>query len=188
MNNKLKDALNNVEMTYDELIEIANDIISPIVSSSNSIISDINSNINTLSIDNIRDYILRLQLKAYELVEIKEKSTFKADLAEAIYKEQFAIKFNGLEGTAAAKDKLATVETSSEVLAENLYSLISSLLKTKVDAIHRMIDSLKSVLMSRMQELKLSNTMMSTAYDGESPYNSSTTGNRQILNETYITI
>lgn len=176
MNKKLDDALNKVEITYTELVQIANEMLSSIIDPINDMITDLNSKINSLSIDQLRDYILRIQLKAFEISEIKEKSAMKAELAEAIQKEQFAINFNGLEGSAAAKDKLALVATSSETVVETLYNLIANLLKTKLDQLHRLVDALKSILMSRMQESKF----MNIGVDNTIP---NTISGRTILNE-----
>jgi len=44
---------------------------------------------------------------------------------------------------------------SEEIIVESLYKLVANLLKTKLDALHRLVDALKSVLMSKMQEAKL---------------------------------
>lgn len=176
MDKKLDDALNKVEVTYTELVQIANEMLASIIDPINNMINDLNSKINNLSIDQLRDYILRIQLKAFEISEIKEKSAMKAELAEAIQKEQFAISFNGLEGSAATKDKLALVATSSEIVVETLYNLIANLLKTKLDQLHRLVDALKSILMSRMQETKF----MNIGVDNTIP---NTTNGRTILNE-----
>lgn len=176
MDKKLDDALNKVEVTYTELVQIANEMLASIIDPINNMINDLNSKINNLSIDQLRDYILRIQLKAFEISEIKEKSAMKAELAEAIQKEQFAISFNGSEGSAAAKDKLALVATSSETVVETLYNLIANLLKTKLDQLHRLVDALKSILMSRMQETKF----MNIGADNTIP---NTTNGRTILNE-----
>ena len=126
--------------------------------------------------DQIRDYILTIQLKAFEISEIKEKAALKAELAETLQKEKFAVSFNGLEGSAAVKDKLALVETSAEIVTEALYNLIANLLKTKLDQLHRLVDALKSILMSRMQETKFMNI-------GSTNDVPATTGTRVTLNE-----
>jgi hypothetical protein len=157
MDKKLETALNNVETTYGELVNIANDMLNPMFEPINMIIVSVNATVNAMSIDQIRDYILQIQLKAFEISEIKEKAALKAELAETLQKEKFAISFNGLEGSAAAKDKLALVETSAEIVTEALYNLIANLLKTKLDQLHRLVDALKSILMSRMQETKFMN-------------------------------
>jgi hypothetical protein len=157
MDKKLETALNNVETTYGELVEIANGMLDPMFEPINAVISRVSASVNAMSIDQIRDYILTLQLKAFEISEIKEKAALKAELAETLQKERFAVSFNSFEGSAAAKDKLALVETSSEIVSEALYNLVTNLLKTKVDQLHRLVDALKSILMSRMQETKFMN-------------------------------
>ena len=157
MDKKLETALNNVETTYGELVDIANGMLNPMFEPINMIISRVNASVNAMSIDQIRDYILTIQLKAFEISEIKEKAALKAELAETLQKERFAVSFNSFEGSAAAKDKLALVETSSEIVSEALYNLVANLLKTKVDQLHRLVDALKSILMSRMQETKFMN-------------------------------
>jgi len=157
MNKKLQDALEVVDTTYFDIVDIANGAVKPITQEVDDLVKTINLTVNSLSIDQIRDYILRLQLKAFELSEIKEKSALKAELAEALQKEKYAVRFNALEGSAAVKDKLAIVETAPEVVSEAFYNLIANLFKTKLDQIHRLVDALKSILMSRMQETKFMN-------------------------------
>jgi hypothetical protein len=157
MNAKLETALTNVETTYSELVEIANGMLKPLFDPINQLVNTISATVNALSIEQIRDYILQLQLKAFEISETKEKAALKAELAETLQKEKYAVSFNSLDGSAAVKDKLALVETSSEFVSETLYNLVANLLKTKVDQLHRLVDALKSVLMSRMQETKFMN-------------------------------
>jgi len=170
MNAKLEAALNNVEMTYGELVEISNSMLKPMFDPINTLVSTINSSINSLSIDQIRDYILQLQLKAFEISEIKEKAALKAELAETLQKEKFAVEFNGLDGSAAVKDKLALVATSSETVSEALYNLVANLLKTKLDQLHRLVAALTSILMSRMSEAKFINANTSVGQPGEKTY------------------
>ncbi|MBO7078454.1 MAG: hypothetical protein J6W64_01430 [Bacilli bacterium] len=184
MNKKLEEALQNVEMTYAELVQIANDITGPHFNPINDIVNTISEIVNTLTIDQIREYILQLQLKAFEISEIKEKSALKAELADALQKEKFATTFSSLEGTAAVKEKLATVEVAEAVLSETLYTLVANLFKTKVDQLHRLVAALQSILMSRMQETKFMNigaTNEIAATAGQS-YNSK---QKTILNEQF---
>jgi hypothetical protein len=112
-----------------------------------------------MSIDFIRDSILQLQLAVYSLSELRDRSGIKATCAEATKKEAYAASYVGQEGTAGVKDSNTTLAISENVVAQCLYDLVASLVKTKVDQLHRMIDSLKSILMSRMQEMKISSSM-----------------------------
>lgn len=151
----LNKALENVEMSYGDIIEIANDILYDILSPIDSLMSELNNSMSTLTTESTRDYMIRIQLRAYELSEIKEKSALKASCAEAIKNEKHAISFNKAEGSAAVKTNIALIESSEEIVIEALYEYIASLLKTKLDQLHRAVDCLKSILMSKMQEAKL---------------------------------
>lgn len=157
MTEQLSHSFDNVDISYDNLIDIANDIIKQTTSNIDDIITDINDNIQNMNNDLIRHYMLQLSLQSYSFSEIKEKSAFKAELAETIKKEAYATKFNSLEGTVAVKQNNAELAVSNENLAEQLYTLIASLFKTKLDEVHRVVDTLKSVLMSRNAEAKMSN-------------------------------
>lgn len=154
-NKKLAEALNNVEMCYDELVAIANDIVNPIVANVNALVENLTANCNDMPMDAIRNFILKLQLAAYSLSEVKEKSALKSELAETIQKTALATQYLGADGPVATKEKIAFLNISQETLAQTTYELVSNLLKTKLDQTHRLIDSLKSILMSRMQEAKL---------------------------------
>lgn len=176
MTEKLSVALNNLETNYQYLVEIANGMLANVLGPVSELVNEVQARANNMSIDQLRDFILRLQLKAFEISEIKEKSALKAELAEALQKEKYAISFNGADGTAAVKGNIATVESSGEIASEALYNLVANLLKTKLDQLHRLVDCLKSILVSRMQETKFMNIGSTNEISG-------TTNGRIILNE-----
>lgn len=179
MNKKLEDALNSVEMTYGELVEIANGIVDPIVKSANELVGKLDQDVNALSNDQLREYTLMLQLKAFGLSETKEKAGMKADLALALQKEAYAVSYASMEGAQGTRDRLATTATAQETLVQVMYSLVSNLLKTKVDQLHRLVDALKSILISRGQEAKFMN--VGSTNQGAGALNSN---GRTILNES----
>lgn len=158
MKDSLKQSLDNVDMTYQDLLYIADDIIHDYVSEINDLISFAYSKSENLTNDMLRDLIIKLSLKGFTFGDTKEKSILKSQCAESLRKEAYAKQFSMLDGSVAAKDTKATLNISDEILTDHLYSLISSLFKTKLDEIHRCVDALKTVLMSRLQEAKLSNT------------------------------
>jgi hypothetical protein len=153
-------ALEAVEMTYAQIKDIADSMLAAPFEEPNRIVESIQFNVESMSIDLLRDYILRLQLSVYSLSELRDRSGIKASCAEAIRKEAYASSYIGQEGTAGVKDSNTTLAISENIVAQCLYDLVASLVKTKVDQLHRMIDSLKSILMSRMQEAKLSATSL----------------------------
>lgn len=160
MTPKFKAALEQVEMTYGEIVDIANSMLAGPFEEPNRIIDFIQDNVESMSIEMLRDCILRLQLAAYSLSELRDRSGVKATCAEAIKKEAYATSYIGQEGTAGVKDSNTTLAISENIVAQCLYDLVASLVKTKVDMLLRLVDSLKSILMSRMQEIKLNATSL----------------------------
>ena len=153
----LDEALNNANVTYKQLVEIANGIVSKCTDSIDNIIKPAQESIERLTNDDIRTLMLKIAMASYAFSEIKEKSAFKAQCAEALRKESYANEFNSAVGSVAAKENTATVNISDEIIVENVYDLVASLLKTKLDEMHRVVDVLKTVLMSRLSEAKLTN-------------------------------
>lgn len=156
MKGKLKEALSNIDMMYNDLVEIANKIVIIYTKDIDDLVSNAYNNVNNLSNEDIRQLMLKLSLKSYSFGDTKEKSSLKSKCAETIKKEAYAIKFNEIDGTVAYKENTATIEISDEIVSNAIYDLVANLFRTRLDEIHRVVDSLKSVLVSRMQEAKLS--------------------------------
>ena len=155
MNTQVSKALDNIDVAYDDLIDIANSIVDEITGDMNNMIQGAYDNIENLTNEDIRNILLRLSLRSYSFSEIKEKAAFKATLGETLRKEAYAKSFNVTEGTVAVRENTSIINTSAEIVAEEIYALVANMFKLKLDELHRIVDSLKSVLMSRMQEAKL---------------------------------
>lgn len=149
-------ALNNVDDTYQDLITIANDIFAETTGEIDEIINSAYTIAESLTNDSIRDLMMKLALKSYSFSEIKEKSAFKAVLAKTLRAEAYADEFNKADGTVGVRENTAIINTSSEILASEIHNLVSNMLKTKLDEIHRVVNTLQTILMTRMQEAKLS--------------------------------
>ena len=160
MTKDLNKALEAVEMTYGQIKQIADDMLAAPFEEVNRLYGDVSTYVDSLSIEALRDYLLRLQLAAFGLSELRDRSGAKATCAEAVRKEAYAISYASQDGTAAAKDSAATLAISENIVAQCLYDLVASLVKTKLDSLHRLIDTMKSILMSRMQEAKLTNNLL----------------------------
>jgi hypothetical protein len=150
----LQKALDATESTYYELVAIANNIAKDYVSDVNALVADAYDNVDNLTNEALRGLITRISLKSFDLGDVKEKSGLKAECAEALRKEAYAIAFNGADGSVAAKDNSATLSTSSEILVGKIYEVVAALLKTKLDECHRVVAALTTVLTSRMAEAK----------------------------------
>ena len=151
----IQTALDTVDMTYDELIQIVDDTRETVLKDVDSLIKDVRDNVQNMSNDKIRDVLVRLSLQSYSFSSIKDKAAFKASLAETLRKEAYAKAFGEAVGTVAQKDGQALLDTSSQAVAEKIHDLMSDLFKTSLDEIHRTVDVLKTVLMSRLSEAKL---------------------------------
>ena len=150
----LQEALDNVEMTYQELNGIAKEIVSEFFAGADSLIDQV-KDVNELDNDTIRSFMIKLSLTSYSLSEVKEKSAMKAEIAESLRKEAMARNYVEAAGTSSAKENVAMINTSAETVSEALFNLVAGLFKTKQDELHRVVDVLKSVLMSRNMEAKL---------------------------------
>lgn len=159
MKGNLKQALDNLDMMYEQLVAIANDIIDSYTKDIDKVIEETTNNVERLSNDDLRNLMLKLSLMSFTFSEIKEKSALKAECAEALRKEAYAVKFNEVDGNNAVKDSTALIETSDEIVVNAVHDLVSSLFKTKLDELHRIVATLQSILMSRMQEAKLTQSM-----------------------------
>lgn len=148
-------ALDAVDATYDELIDVANDIAKEVVGDLDDMMASAYNDVEKLSNEAIRDLMLKLSLRSYSFAEIKERSAFKSELAETLRKEAYAKNFNSAEGTVAVRENTAVLNSSAEILANQIYELVADIFKSKLDETHRIVAALTSVLMSRMSEAKL---------------------------------
>ena len=155
MKNSLEEALKNTDTTYNQLVEIANKMIVVYTDEITKLINEAEQNVNNLTNDEIRNLTTKLSFFAFHFGDVKEKSSLKAECAEALRKERYAVEFNANDGSVASRDSNATLNISSEVMVEALYNLVANLFKVKLDEIHRVVDTLKTNLMTRLQEAKL---------------------------------
>ena len=151
----LNDALANVDKTYKDLIVVADKIVAPYVKEVNEIIQYATDNVERLTLDDVRNLMLKLALKSYSFSEIKEKSGLKLACAEALKDELYAKTFNSAEGSVAVRENIALLESSYETLTQAIYNEVYSLLKTKLDECHRVVGPLQNVLISIMQDIKI---------------------------------
>ena len=155
MAKNLKEALNNVQMAYTELVEIADKIVEPYIKPMEDLIDRSKQSTNR-SNEDIRQLLFDLSVNACSFCEVKEKSALKLACAETLKDEINARKFNEAEGAIKVKENIALLESNYEILSEVLYNEVYSMLKTKLDSYYRFVDTLKSILISRAADAKLS--------------------------------
>lgn len=148
-------ALDDVNMVYRDIVDIADDILHDLFEPIDNLVNSMQEDINAYSVEELNSYAYRLQLRAYTLSETKDKAALKATVAEALRKEKYAKEFTGADGTVNTKENKAVLASSEQIAVEALYDLTANLVKTKQDQLHRLIDTLKSIVISRNQEAKL---------------------------------
>ncbi len=153
----ITEALKSVEEVYGGTKQFIDEIISRYCSPIDEVIASLENSFE-LSNEDIRKAIVDLSLKSYRLSDIKERSALKAECAETLRKMSYATAFNLSTGAVAVRENEATNAISEQLLAEKVYDSLSSTFKTKLDEVHRVVDALKSVLVSRISEEKLAVT------------------------------
>ena len=151
----LSKSLEAANITYDELIPLANSIIKKCTADADKIIEEAKQNVYVMTNDYIRNIMLNLSFTSYSFSELKEKSALKAVCAEILKDENYSIELNKADGTVAQKQSAALLNNIDNVLVEAVYDMVANSIKTKLDEIHRVVDTLKNVLISRQTEAKL---------------------------------
>jgi len=154
----IEEALDKGQELYDSLIDIANDMVSSYTAPIDKLVDEAIKNVNNITNDEIRVLLFKLSLTGWQFGEIKEKSALKATAQRMVKDEAFAKSFTTIEGAQETKKQQALLAISDETAANMLCDLVSSLLKTKLDELHRIVDTLKTILSTRLQEAKLSVT------------------------------
>ena len=144
----LNKALEAVEMTYSQIKEIADSMLAGPFEEPNRTVEFIQFNVESMSIDMLRDSILKLQLAVYSLSELRDRSGIKATCAEAIRKEAYAANYIGQEGTAGVKDSNTTLAISENIVAQCLYDLVASLVKTTQSKLAEMVGVSRNTISS----------------------------------------
>lgn len=155
MERNIQKALEEVDMLYSQISEIADEIIKKCVGDIDILIQEARNNSHNLTNDDLRKLSMDLSFRAVSFGDIKERACSKTNCAEALKKETYAKKFIEIDGTVAQREYQAQLKTSEAIVVELLQDLISTRLKTKLDEIHRVVDTIKTALMTRVQERKL---------------------------------
>lgn len=162
MKGNLKQALENANMMYTQLAEIADGIVKNSTSEIDEILRTADR-VKDLTDSQMRNLIVLLSMKSYNFSEAKDHAALRLECAESLRKEAHAKVLLSTEGTAGVRENTAIQETADEIMVAAIYQIVASMLKTKLDEVHRIVDALKSALMSRMQEAKLASMLNNRA-------------------------
>ena len=151
------EAKQEVDNLYKDLSEVADSIVNKYTDDITKLIKKIENDVEKMTNQEIRMYTLKLSSLAYSLGDLVEHADLKRDCANALVKETNAREFNLAAGTVDTKKNVALLNSSNEQAVSMLYNTVADLLKTKLNSVYRVVDSLKNVLISRNAEAKLQN-------------------------------
>ena len=144
----------NVNDVYKDIGKIAKKLVDEKSKAIDDLIKTL-SNVESLSDEEIRKYMLKISLESYSFSEIKEHSVMKQDCATALMKETQANIFNSETGTAEVRRNKSITDSNAQITVNILYNSIANLMKTKLDEAHRVVNTLNSILISRAAAAKL---------------------------------
>lgn len=149
---------------YQSIVPIADDLVSKSSKEIDRIMDKIKPNIESMTNRDIVTYMLQLQTETYYFSARRDHAALKQACADVLLKEGFAKEYTTIEGTQAARQQQATINTNEQQVVKLLYDAASKLMNTKLDEAHRMINVLNSALIAKNAEAKL-------ARDVETPFN-----------------
>ena len=162
----LNESMDDVQEIYSALNSQAKEIVKQYTKALDDLVKKINDDVNNLSNEDLRRIELKLSLLSYDLGELKDKTNIAAEVAEIIENETIANAYNTATGTSEQRKNTAILNSSKEKAVSKLYKLVSSQIKTKLDEAHRIVDCVKSILISRASDRKLTDN-----YEGKMDLN-----------------
>ena len=158
----LVDGMSDIQAIYNSLNVRAKEIVKNYTKQIDDLIKNVSENVNNLTNEDIRNIELRLSLMAYDLGELKDKTGIAAEIAEIIQDQTEANAWNTAVGNNEQRKNAALLAAAHEKFVAKLYKLVANQIKTKLDEAHRVVDTLKSILISRASDRKLTDN-----YEGQ---------------------
>ena len=162
LDQNLAEGMADIQTIYNSLNSQAKEIVKNYTKQIDDLIKSVGDDINNLSNEAIRNIELQLSLMAYDLGELKDKTCIAAEIAEIVQDETEAEAWNTAAGNNEQRKNIAILASSKEKAIAKLYKLVASQIKTKLDEAHRVVDTLKSILISRASDRKLTDN-----YEGQ---------------------
>lgn len=150
----IEEARKEVHEVYAQLWETMKETVNNLTAPLDLIVADLSKGINLFSNQELWDFQLRLGIEAYRLGNIKEQGSLKEACAEALYKEGLAQSYSAADGTSENKKQQSIINSMDKQVVAMLYASMSSLLKTKCDEAHRLVNILQGIQISRAAEAK----------------------------------
>ena len=104
------------------------------------------------SIEMLEYYVLNLPVQLYFSGEAQENLGIKTDVAKAVKQEKYNEIYRQMVGTIADKTAQSELESQSEEITRIIYDRAYKIVKEKMEAASKLLDSVKKVISRRMAE------------------------------------
>lgn len=112
--------------------------------------------ISTITLDELNKIMLRLSAYNYFLAGKIEKAGIKSSVAQAIRDEAYNKAFHSqITGTVAQKTAIALESVTEEEVVNIVYQRLYKAVKAKYDSTVRLIEGLRKIITSKIEEMKL---------------------------------
>ena len=119
-----------------------------------NLVKELSKGINLYTNSQLWDFQMQISVEAYNISMAKEQTSLKQACAEALYKEGLANSYSLSTGTQEAKKQQSVLDTIDKQGVNMLWTAVSSLLKTKCDEAHRLVNAIQNIQISRAAEAK----------------------------------
>lgn len=143
-----------VNELYKQLKEAAIESVTGMTAPLDGMIKQLESGVSTMSNSELWDMQMRLGVETYKLGIAKEQSSLKSTCSDAFYKLSLAQSFCSIDGAQETKKQKSIADNVKSQAVAMLYSTASSILKTKMDEAHRIVNIIQSILISRASDAK----------------------------------
>lgn len=109
------------------------------------------------TVEMLEYYILNLPIQLYFSGEAQENLGIKTDVAKAVRQEKYNEIYKEVSGTIADKTAKSELDCQSETITHIIYDRAYKIVKEKMEAASKVLDSAKKVLSRRMAESQLAN-------------------------------
>lgn len=143
-----------VNELYKQLKDAAVESVNAMTATLDGMIKQLESGVGTMSNSELWDMQMKLGVETYKLGIAKEQSSLKSTCSDAFYKLSLAQSFCSIDGAQETKKQKSIADNIETQAVAMIYSTASSILKTKMDEAHRIVNIIQSILISRASDAK----------------------------------
>lgn len=151
----LDECLNNVDNLYNEINEISNKLVQKDIDNINLIVNKLNTAVESLSNDEIRNIVLEFYVMSNTLIESKERLEMQYRSAKLLKNEAYSNSYVLAEGSIENKKNITNLKIKNEQLTELVFEMAFNKLEERHKYCMKLASSMNDLLVTRLSEAKL---------------------------------